>query len=168
MTEKFTNALCQSDYIFFTGGASVGDFDFIPEILKTQGFKVFWDRTGIKPGNPMTFSQKGNKYCFGLSGNPVSSMIQFQMIAKPVIYKLLGARYSELRIKGTLDFNFHRQKTDRMAVIPVSIGEQGLINEIPFHGSAHINALTLANALLEVPVGINTIKKGESAYVRPL
>lgn len=168
LTEKFINALNKSDYIFFTGGASVGDFDFIPEILKTQGFRVFWDRTGIKPGNPMTFSQKGNKYCFGLSGNPVSSMVQFQMIAKPVIYKLLGAQYTQLRVKGTLAFDFHRKKTDRMAIIPVSIGEKGLIDEISFHGSAHINALTRANALLEVPLGVNTIKKGESGYVRPL
>ncbi len=55
-----------------------------------------------------------------------------------------------------------------MALVPVLMNLNGLIEEIPFHGSAHINALTSANALLEVPFGETTLNKGEFAYVRPL
>ncbi len=158
----------KSDYLIFTGGASVGDFDFIPEILKKQGFNILWDRTGIKPGNPMTFSYRKNKYCFGLSGNPVSSLAQFELIAKPVIYKLLGANFQPLRIKAKTGFDFNQRKADRLHLQPVVINEEGLVEAIPFHGSAHINALIYANALMEIQVGQTEIKKGELVYVRPL
>ena len=168
LTENFNKALKSSDFVVFTGGASVGDFDFIPEILKEQGFKIYWDHTGIKPGNPMTFSEKDGKFVFGLSGNPVSSMVQFELIAKPAIYKLLGANHAPLRIKARMNFNYKRKKANRLAIIPVVINSDGAISEIPFHGSAHINALAFANALLEVPLGVSTIQTDEFAYVRPL
>ena len=168
LVDTFKQALSNSDIVIFTGGASVGDFDFIPEILKEQEFNIFWDRTGIKPGNPMTFSQKDNKYVIGLSGNPVSSLAQFELIAKSVIYKLMGANYHPLRIKAKLNFDYKRKKADRVAIVPVLIGSDGNISEIPFHGSAHINALISANALMEVPAEVKEIKKGETAYVRPL
>jgi molybdopterin molybdotransferase len=168
LTETFKNALEKSDFIIFTGGASLGDFDFIPEILDKQGFTTYWKNTGMKPGNPMTFSQKGKKYCFGLSGNPVSSMVQFELIAKPAIYKLLNAEYSPFRICSPLNFDYQRKKADRLAIVPVIINSDGQIDQIPFHGSAHINALSSANALLEIPYGTTTINKGNLAYVRPL
>ncbi|MDX8340202.1 molybdopterin molybdotransferase MoeA [Draconibacterium sp. IB214405] len=168
LTESFNKALQSSDFIVFTGGASVGDFDFIPEILKEQGFKIYWDHTGIKPGNPMTFSERDGKFVFGLSGNPVSSLVQFELIAKPAIYNLMGTNYSPLRIKAPMGFNYQRKKANRLAIIPVIIDNNGAITEIPFHGSAHINALAFANALLEVPLEVSTIQKGELAYVRPL
>lgn len=168
LTQLFLKTFETSDFVFFTGGASVGDFDFIPEILKTQGYNILWDRTGIKPGNPMTFSQKGNKYCFGLSGNPVSSLIQFEMIAKPVIYKLLGANFRPFRIKAPLSFDFKQRNADRLILKPVVINENGLVEAIPFNGSAHINALVFANAIMEIQVGQIEIKKGEHVYVRPL
>lgn len=168
LTLLFNKTFETNDYVIFTGGASVGDFDFIPEILKRQGFNILWDRTGIKPGNPMTFSQKENKYCFGLSGNPVSSMVQFEMIAKPTIYKLLGADFQPFRIKAPLSFDFKQRNADRLILKPVIIDESGLVKAIPFNGSAHINALVFANALMEVQVGQTEIMKGDLVYVRPL
>ncbi|HYQ56946.1 MAG TPA: molybdopterin molybdotransferase MoeA [Draconibacterium sp.] len=168
ITQKFNEALNTSYIVVFTGGASVGDFDFIPAILKEQNFKTYWEHTGMKPGNPMSFSEKNGKYVIGLSGNPVSSLVQFELIAKPAIYRLLGASYSPIRIKAQLNFSYQRKKANRFAIIPVIADDHGVIQEIPFHGSAHINALTSANVLLEVPFGISTIKKGEFAYVRPL
>ncbi len=168
LTSAFLKAVDKNDFVFFTGGASVGDFDFIPEILKEQGFKTYWNRTGIKPGNPMTFSEKEGKYCFGLSGNPVSSLIQFELFSKPAIYKLLGANYKALRIKAEMAFDYSRKKADRLGIVPVQINAEGQVESIPFHGSAHINALSSANALLEIPLGITQINKGELAYVRPL
>jgi molybdopterin molybdotransferase len=168
LTKVFQKAFGENDIVIFTGGASVGDFDWVPKILEDQGFKIYWDRTGMKPGNPMTFSKKGNKYCFGLSGNPVSSLIQFELIAKPVLYKLLGANYVPFRIKAVLDFEYKRKKGDRLAIVPVVINNSGLIERVPFNGSAHINALVYANALMEVAFGETHLKIGESVYVRPL
>ncbi len=168
LTRLFVKTLETNDFVIFTGGASVGDFDFIPEILKQQGFSIFWDRTGMKPGNPMTFSQKGGKYVFGLSGNPVSSLVQFELIAKPAIYRLLGSNYSPFRIKAPLSFDYRQRQADRLILVPVIINTAGEIEAIPFNGSAHINALVYANALMEIQIGQTEILTGELAYVRPL
>ncbi len=162
-----TQAIEENDYIFFTGGASVGDFDLVPKILDDLNFEIFWNRTGIKPGNPMSFSKKGNTFCFGLSGNPVSSLIQFELIAKPVLYKLLGANFKPLRIKANLNFDFHRKKADRFGIVPVVINSDGLVEKVPFNGSAHINAMVFANAIMEVPYEEFKINKGDFVYVRP-
>lgn len=168
LTRLFTETLKNHDIVIFTGGASVGDFDFIPEILKQQGFEIFWTRTGMKPGNPMTFSKKGEKYVFGLSGNPVSSLVQFELIAKPALYKLYGAEYQPLRIKAPLSFDFKQRKADRLILIPVTINTNGEAESIPFNGSAHINSLVFANALMEIQPGQTEINRGENVYVRPL
>lgn len=168
LSSSLDKALEDNDIVFFTGGASVGDFDFVPEILKEKGFHLFWNRSGIKPGNPTTFSQKGNQYIIGLSGNPVSSLVQFELIAKPALYRLMGADFQPLRLGTKLGFDYFRKKADRLAIVPVVVNYDGEVEEIPFHGSAHINALTAANALLEVPFGVHEIKKGETVHVRPL
>lgn len=168
LTKIFSGAIEKYDYLFFTGGASNGDFDLIPGILKAHNFSLFWNNTGIKPGNPMTFAQRENKFCFGLSGNPVSSMVQFEMIVKPVVYQLLGANYQPLRIKTGLAADYRRRQADRLELVPVAINTDGQADLIPFNGAAHINALAIANALMEVPQGKNELLKGEMVYVRPL
>jgi len=168
LTRVFNNAFETHDIVFFTGGASVGDLDWVPKILEDQGFSIFWNRTGIKPGNPMTFSKKENKYCFGLSGNPVSSLVQFELIAKPALYKLLGANYESLRIQTRLNFSTKRKNADRLGILPVVVNNKGMVDQIPFNGSAHINALVFANAFLEFPLGETQLQKGQSVYVRPL
>jgi len=168
LTKIFSDALEKYDYVIFTGGASNGDFDLIPKILKAHNFSILWNTTGIKPGNPMTFAQKENKFCFGLSGNPVSSMVQFEIIVKPVVYKLLGASFQPLRIKTELALEYNRRQADRLELVPVAINSEGQAELIPFNGSAHINALAFANALMEVPEGKNILLKREMVYVRPL
>ena len=168
LTKIFARAIENYDYLIFTGGASNGDFDLIPKIMKAHNFKVLWNTTGIKPGNPMTFAQKENKFCFGLSGNPVSSLVQFEMIVKPIVYQLLGANYQPIRIKTELATEYHRRQADRLELVPVAINTEGQAVLIPFNGSAHINALAFANALMEVTEGKNEFLKGEMVYVRPL
>jgi len=164
----FRQALEENDLVMVTGGASMGDFDLVPDILKEEGFELLWERTGLKPGNPMSFGIKGDKYFFGLSGNPVSSLVQFEYLAKPIIYQLLGTDYSPLTLKVPLAQDFKRKAADRLGVIPVLINSSGEIEHIPFNGSAHIASLPYGNALMEIPAGIFEIKKGNLAYVRPL
>jgi molybdopterin molybdotransferase len=163
-----TNTLKEFDILIFTGGASVGDFDFIPHILKDLHFSILWERTGIKPGNPMTVAHKDNKFCIGLSGNPVSSFVQFELIAKPLLYRLLGTRYSHVRIQAEMNTGYKRKKADRLAIVPVRLTRDGKVELIDFHGSAHINSLVFAHALMEVPVGTIEFKKGDKIHVRPL
>lgn len=168
ISETFKKSLNNNDIIIITGGASNGDFDFVPAMLRKQGFEILVDKTGIQPGNPMTFSKKLNKYCFGLSGNPVSLFVQFELFLKPFIYKLMACEWEPTRIKGILARDFQRKKAGRFGIIPVNLESDNLVVEIDFHGSAHINALTYANALMEIPQDITHLKQGEQVYVRPI
>lgn len=168
ISASFEKSLADSDIVIITGGASNGDFDFVSGMLRKHDFEILVDKTGIQPGNPMTFSKKHQKYCFGLSGNPVSSFVQFELFVKPFLYKLMGSEWQHLRIKGTLSKDFYRKKSGRFGIIPVKLLDGNIIEEIDFHGSAHINALGYANALMEVPENVTLIKEGEAAYVRPI
>ncbi len=168
MSKHFQQAISENEIVIFTGGAAVGDFDLVPEIIKNEGFKVLWNRTGLKPGNPMSCAVKGNTYVFGLSGNPVSSFVQFKYLTMPVIYRLLGADYAPFRIKARMKSAYVRKNADRQGVVPARINQDGEIEAVPFHGSAHINAIPEANALLEIPAGKTNIEKGEVIYVRPV
>lgn len=167
LTNVFNQAMDETDMIMITGGASMGDFDLVPELLSQSGFEIVWERTGLKPGNPMSFSHNKNKYCFGLSGNPVSCLVQFEYIVKPVLYQLLGGNYLPPVVKGEMAMDFYRKNASRFGIIPVYINPQGLIELLPFNGSAHLNVLAGANALMEIATGINELKKGGHAYVRP-
>lgn len=168
ITTRLIKSLQDNDIVLLTGGASNGDFDFVPSILKKQGFKILVRKTGLKPGNPMTFSIKNKKYCFGLSGNPVSSFVQFEFFVKPFMYAFMGCKHQPIRIKGTLSWDFYRKKSERFGIIPVKLTRNNKIENVNFHGSAHLNALAYANALMEVPEGVLQIKKGEEVYVRSI
>jgi molybdopterin molybdotransferase len=164
----FQQSLKDNDVVILTGGAAIGDFDLVPDVIKDEGFEVRWSRTGLKPGNPMSFAVRDGNYVFGLSGNPVSSFVQFEYLVKPIIYKLLGSSYKPLRMKLQMAGDYFRKNADRFGVVPVRINQDGLVDELPFNGSAHIAAFSNANALMEIPVGVTKLNKGEMIYVRPI
>lgn len=80
----------QADIIIITGGISVGDYDYIKDILKDIGVKkVFWG-VSQRPGGPLYFGQYNEKLVFGLPGNPASSLVCFYEYIRPAILKLRG------------------------------------------------------------------------------
>lgn len=84
----------QFDLLLFSGGVSVGDYDFVKPALSSQGFETEFWRVAIKPGKPLIFSTKRNSkgcvYAFGLPGNPVSAWVTFMLFVKPCLSKLSG------------------------------------------------------------------------------
>ena len=165
---KIGEVFVSNDVVILTGGVSVGDFDYIPEILNKLGFKTLVHATAIKPGKPMSFAHKDNKFCFGLSGNPVSSFVQFELYVKPFLYALMGHKFQPVILRLPLGAEYTRSRADRINFIPANINNNMEIVPVEFHGSAHINALNSANYLLEIPKGVNSIKKGELVDARQL
>ena len=162
------NALQENDVILLSGGVSVGDYDFVPEVMKNLGFTILTTVMAAKPGKHTLFARKGNQYVFGLPGNPVSSYVQLEVIGKELLYRLMGTSFTPFRIKAQLTVDFRRKKSNRYEFLPVVISPSGEVELLPYHGSAHIHALTRVNALMEIPVGVSEVNKGESVYVRPL
>ena len=165
---RIINTLEDHDLIIISGGVSVGDYDFVPKILEELGFSFLFRKISSKPGKHTILAKKENRYIFCLPGNPVSSFIQFEVLGKPLIYKLMGTDFKPVRFSVKLSEDYIRLYSDRSEIIPVRINEEGKAELLPYHGSAHIQALAYADALMEIPLGVSEINQGEKVYVRPL
>ena len=95
-------SLSGCDVVISSGGVSVGSADYVKTIVETIGSLDFW-RVAIKPGKPLAFGQIGNALFFGLPGNPVSSLVTFELFVRPVLRRLAGHREtSRPQITATL------------------------------------------------------------------
>ncbi len=86
----FRSASENADVILTSGGVSVGEADFVRELVNRLGEVAFW-KIDIKPGRPMAFGHVGNAWMFGLPGNPVAVMVTFFQFVQPALLKLAGA-----------------------------------------------------------------------------
>ena len=82
----------QSDLLLLTGGVSMGKYDLVEQVLVEFGAEFFFTGAQIQPGRPVVFGRAQGKYFFGLPGNPVSTMVTFELFAKPMIDGLSGMR----------------------------------------------------------------------------
>lgn len=165
--DKVTKALTENDVIILSGGVSVGEFDFVPEVLAKAGIEIIFDSIAVTPGKPTTFGKASDKYCFGLPGNPVSSFVQFELLTKPLLYGLMGLDYTDPEIKLPMAEDYGRRRTTRKAFIPVHIID-GKVKPVEYHGSAHIHALSSADGIISFPIGVETLKEGELVDVRQI
>lgn len=167
--KAISEALDKSDVVILTGGVSMGDFDFVPEIMQQLGVKIHFDSIAVQPGKPTTFGTLGNKLIFGLPGNPVSSFIQFEMLVKPALMKMMGCNsLNPLQVKVPMGIEYRRKLSERLAFIPAEITEHNEVLPVDYHGSAHIFALVKANGIIVVPIGVERIEKGGVVDVRPI
>jgi molybdopterin molybdotransferase len=161
-------ALAENDVVILSGGVSMGDFDFVPAIMRELGVEILFQKVAIKPGRPTVFGRTDTSYIFGLPGNPVSSFINFEVMVKPLLYQMMGSKLEPMELSLPLGFDFSRKKADRPEFIPVNFDKNGYVASLPYHGSAHIHAVCLANALMYVPQDVFTIREGEKVLIRPL
>lgn len=161
-----SKAVSQHDVVVLTGGISMGDFDYVPAILKALGMDLLFKSVAVQPGRPSVFARSANKFVFALPGNPVSAFNIFELLAKPFLYRLMGHAYEALAIKLPLAEPFSRRNDARQGFTPAYINSRAEIAPISYHGSAHINALVNANALISIPVGISRLNRGDLVDVR--
>ncbi|MDI6731216.1 MAG: molybdopterin molybdotransferase MoeA [Candidatus Margulisbacteria bacterium] len=162
------NGLTKSDILIISGGVSVGDYDFVKEVLKKCGVEIIFDKIAIKPGRPTTFGIKDGKFIFGLPGNPVSAFIIFELLVAPLIDKLAHKYISNETEKTSLLGDFEREKADCEQYYPAILFREVGAFPINFHGSAHIHALTAVNAFIHLKKGTKKIRDGEIIDVRPI
>ena len=165
--EKINNALQNNDIVLLTGGVSMGDFDYVPEIMQEIGIQILFKSIAVQPGRPTVFGVKDDKYIFGLPGNPVSSFVQFEMLVKPLIQKMIGNQDKKIELILPMGSDIQRKKTERKSFIPVSI-RNGEVFPVEYHGSAHIHSYIFADGIVAIEKGVLSLKKGEKVYVRQL
>lgn len=159
-------AIAENDVVLVSGGVSVGDFDFVPDILKQNGIDLMFEKIAIKPGKPTVFGVSESVFCFGMPGHPVSGFVMCELLVKPFLYKLMGHNFIPLDIKVPLGASISRKKAGRPSWIPVVITNEGTARPVEYHGSAHLNVLCGADGLLYIPKGTDELKEGTVASVR--
>ena len=94
-TERAILKMAKADVIVTTGGASVGDHDFIQEALKNAGVKIDFWKIALRPGKPFMYGRKGKQHIMGLPGNPVSALVCARLFLKPLLDALQGLSTEE-------------------------------------------------------------------------
>lgn len=166
--EKLNEAFAGYDVTLLTGGVSMGDFDFVPAMMQKAGMDLKFQKIAIQPGKPTVLGAKSHRLCFGLPGNPVSSYMLFELLVKPVLFKLQGHHFSPATVRLPLERDFRRKRAERLNIVPVVIKESSSADLVDYHGSAHIHAMSYATGVICVREGITEIKKGSLVDVRLL
>ena len=139
----------KSDVLLLSGGVSAGKYDIVERVLADLGAQFFFDRVLIQPGQPLVFGCVGQKFFFGLPGNPASTMVTFELFARAAIERMSGIESPALpllRAKLTGEF---RHKTGLTRFLPARLSADGsTIEPEPWHGSGDVAALARANAFL--------------------
>src|SRR5262249_49952446 len=101
---EFIEEGAEADLLLLTGGVSMGKYDFVEQVLKDLAAIFFFTGAQIQPGRPVVFGEIAvgegaftTRYFFGLPGNPVSTMVTFELFAKPMIAALAGMNPEPLR-----------------------------------------------------------------------
>lgn len=159
-------AIERNDVVLMSGGVSMGEFDLVPRILKELGIDILFDRVAIQPGKPTTFGVSDTVFCWGLPGNPVATYTIFELAVKPFLFKMMGHDYAPPTIRMPLGETFTRKSGARRAWVPVITTDNGTLIRIPYHGSAHINALCYAHGIVCFSEGETDMNEGTVVELR--
>jgi molybdopterin molybdotransferase len=176
LTGKIRQGL-ESDVLVTSGGISVGNRDYVLDVLKSLGAEIVFWKVNIKPGMPMAFALVANASCrripvFALPGNPVSSMVTFLQLVRPGLERIRGVvePVPPLRLKATLKCDLKKVDAKRHYVRGVCRNEKGVlvVESTGSQSSAVLTSLTLANCLIVVPENVRNPRVGEQVEVELL
>ncbi|BAC91680.1 molybdopterin molybdotransferase MoeA [Gloeobacter violaceus] len=163
-------AALDADFVLLSGGASVGQFDYTPQVLEALGAQVVLYKINMKPGKPLMFARLGSRLIWGLPGNPVSSLFCFWQFVRPAIRKFMGYpperwRYPVVtaQLKAPV-----RSKGDRRAYLRGQLAlEAGVWRFAPYRtdNSGDLVSLLGINAFAWLEAGVTGACEGETVPV---
>ncbi len=158
----------QQDVLVLSGGVSAGVLDIVPNVLADLGVRQVFHRVNLKPGKPIWFgcwSQgETKKLVFGLPGNPVSSLVCFEIFVRPAINVLSGRRADQPVSFEACLTKQHQQRGNRPTYWPSALrpaGEQVGVEPLDWRGSADLRALARADCLAFFPGGDALYEAGQ-------
>ncbi len=157
------------DAVISTGGASVGEADYIVEALEKLGNVGFW-QVAMKPGRPLAFGRINQAWFFGLPGNPVSAMVTFLQLVRPALVKLAGSEPAlplqiSLPITGDLRKRPGRREFQRGRLVH---SDSGLaVSPFGHQGSGVLRSMSEADCLINLAPEVGDVAAGDAVMVEP-
>lgn len=161
-------ALDEVDILITTGGVSVGDYDYVPEIYKKLGAEVLFNKIAMRPGSVTTVAQYNGKLLFGLSGNPSACFVGFELYARPIIRSWFRSSKPHLqKIKATLHTDFPKANPFTRFVRSKLIFNEGKLCAEPsgLDKSNVVTSLVDCDSLIILPGGTRGYVKGDEVEV---
>jgi molybdopterin molybdotransferase len=150
------------DLILSSAGVSVGAFDYVKQVIESNGKMDFW-RVNMRPGKPVAFGEYKSILFIGLPGNPVSAFVGFEVFVRGAIGRLSGTSNGvrptvRVRCEEQIDsdgresyLRSHVEEVDGLLVARLT----------GHHGSGNLHSLVQANALLIIPAGVKCVPAGQ-------
>lgn len=161
-------AFDEHDIVITTGGVSVGDFDYLPDIYKALNADVLFNKVAMRPGSVTTVAVSEGKYLFGLSGNPSACYSGFELFVKPAMYHMMHAEkcYPSM-VRATLmeDFKKANPFTRFIRANVVLTGREATVRPSGFNKSGAVVSIAHSNAMIVLPGGTRGFEQGHDVQV---
>ena len=154
----------RSDLLLLSGGVSVGRYDFVEQVLEELGAEFFFTGALIQPGRPVVFGRVGERYFFGLPGNPVSTMVTFELFARPILEALSGAAPRPLRFLHAKLKNPVTRKPGLKRFLPATLSgelENAQVELTPWQGSGDLASTARTNCYVVIAADREEFTAGE-------
>ena len=170
LQQAFESAAAQADVIITTGGVSVGEADFVKEILQETGTVNFW-KVAMKPGRPLAFGQIKDAHFFGLPGNPVSVMVTFSQFVKPALRYLMSETETDTFSMQVPCISELRKKPGRVeyqrGILERDENNQWVVKKTGAQGSGILRSMSQANCFIILPMDSSSVEPGTIVEVQP-
>lgn len=157
------------DVILTTGGVSVGDYDFVKDVLRDVGGEMHFWRVRMKPGHPLLYGHLGSSAIFGLPGNPVSCMVSFEQFVRPALLRSMGHRLlfrPRVRARLTAPLRQKKGRTTFLRAIVRRDGDGWSVSTTGNQSSGALSSMVKANGLLVFPAESEELPAGALVEVQ--
>ncbi len=168
-TKMVRAALQQADIVVTSGGVSVGEYDFVKDVIEELGGKLHFWGVRQKPGKPLAFWTIGDKLVFGLPGNPVASLLCFEEYVRPAALSMMGReKLFRPKVAAALTHDF-KKKAGRHHFVGALVertetGYKWTANGR--QGSAMLRSITGVDGVAVIPTDVTEMKAGERTVVQ--
>jgi molybdopterin molybdotransferase len=165
----------QGDVLLMSGGVSAGEYDFVEDVLAKFSAEFLFTGVQIQPGKPLVFgraqrrvAEDGFTYFFGLPGNPISTMVTFELFVRPIVRALSQAAFERMRSAKARLSAALKVKTGLTRFLPARLSgawDDARVEPVKWQGSGDIAAFAHADCLLVVPADREQFEAGEMMTV---
>lgn len=151
------------DILLVSGGVSVGEYDFVKDVLADLGVSIKFWQVRMRPGKPLVFGTLGKTLVFGLPGNPVSGMIGFEIFVRSAIMKMSGRSVDKRKmVEAVLENNITKRKGLRYFLRAKTHADGGRFytRTTGPQGSGILKSMSLANSLIILLEEHEKVKRG--------